>query len=293
MNTLEYAKIFQSNLDKIAVQESVTGWMDANASQVIYNGGDEIKIPVLKTDGLADYSRSEGYADGSVEFRYQTHRIRFDRGRRLDIDAMDVDETNFGATAGNIMATFQREHVIPEVDAVRISSMAQKAKLTQELSDDPLKDFKKAVVQIRDKGYSGQLIAHVTYNFLSDLELRFAGQLRDITFSVNGVDTTLPSIDGVGLVATTSDKMVSEVNLTDNGWEGAGDKLAFVIAPITGVLGINKQDVPRIFEPSDNQNKDAWIVAYRRYYDAIIPESSEELICVGKEVAGEQTQPEE
>lgn len=287
MNTLEYAKIFQSNLDKIAVQESVTGWMDANASQVIYNGGDEIKIPVLKTDGLADYSRSEGYADGSVEFRYQTHRIRFDRGRRLDIDAMDVDETNFGATAGNIMATFQREHVIPEVDAVRISTMAQKAKLTQELSDDPLKDFKKAVVQIRDKGYSGQLIAHVTYNFLSDLELRFAGQLRDITFSINGVDTTLPSIDGVALVATTSDKMVSEVNLTDNGWEGAGDKLAFVIAPITGVLGINKQDVPRIFEPSDNQRKDAWIVAYRRYYDAIIPESSEELICVGKEVAGE------
>ena len=34
INTLEYASIFQKNLDLLAIQESLTGWMDANAGQV-------------------------------------------------------------------------------------------------------------------------------------------------------------------------------------------------------------------------------------------------------------------
>ena len=36
INTLAAATIFQQQLDKIAVQDAVTGWMDANAGQVKY-----------------------------------------------------------------------------------------------------------------------------------------------------------------------------------------------------------------------------------------------------------------
>ena len=38
VNTLATATLFQKMLDKVAVQ-------DANAGQVIYNGGAEVKIP--------------------------------------------------------------------------------------------------------------------------------------------------------------------------------------------------------------------------------------------------------
>ena len=41
VNTLATATLFQKMLDKVAVQEATTGWMDANAGQVIYNGGAE------------------------------------------------------------------------------------------------------------------------------------------------------------------------------------------------------------------------------------------------------------
>ena len=47
INTLAAATIFQQQLDKIAVQDAVTGWMDANAGQVKYNGGAEVKIPKM------------------------------------------------------------------------------------------------------------------------------------------------------------------------------------------------------------------------------------------------------
>lgn len=47
INTLATETLFQRTLDKLAVQEAVTGWMDANAGQVIYSGGKEVKIPKL------------------------------------------------------------------------------------------------------------------------------------------------------------------------------------------------------------------------------------------------------
>ena len=42
LNTLATATLFQTQLDKIAVQEATTGWMDANAGQVKYSGGAEV-----------------------------------------------------------------------------------------------------------------------------------------------------------------------------------------------------------------------------------------------------------
>ena len=61
MNNLEYAKIFQQALDEQVAATATTGWIEANAGQVIYNGGKEIKIPKMSLSGLSDYSREEGH----------------------------------------------------------------------------------------------------------------------------------------------------------------------------------------------------------------------------------------
>jgi len=47
-NVLEYAKIFMQELDKQVVAQATSGWMEANAGLVKYNGGDEVKIPEYK-----------------------------------------------------------------------------------------------------------------------------------------------------------------------------------------------------------------------------------------------------
>lgn len=72
INTLATATLFQKTLDKAAVQDAVTGWMEGNAGQVIYNGGAEVKIPKLSVQGLADYDRDEGYVQGAVTLEYET-----------------------------------------------------------------------------------------------------------------------------------------------------------------------------------------------------------------------------
>ena len=125
-NVLEYSKIFQTELDKVAVQDMVTGWMDGNAGQVKYTGGKEVKIPKLSVDGLADYGRegNTGFVGGDVTFEYETKSMTQDRGRGFAIDANDVDETGFVATAGVIMGEFQRTKVTPEIDAYRLSKLS-------------------------------------------------------------------------------------------------------------------------------------------------------------------------
>ena len=47
-NTIQYADILQKELDQQMLAESTTSWMDANAGQVIYDGGATIKVPTWR-----------------------------------------------------------------------------------------------------------------------------------------------------------------------------------------------------------------------------------------------------
>ena len=127
MNTMQYASVFMTELDKQLVEKSTTGWMEDNAKQVQYNGGAEVKIPKMTMSGLGDYDRNSGFAQGAVAVTYETRTLTQDRGRTFQLDAMDVDETNFAATAGAVMREFQNTKVIPEIDAYRYSKIYELA----------------------------------------------------------------------------------------------------------------------------------------------------------------------
>ncbi|OOP74151.1 hypothetical protein [Clostridium beijerinckii] len=286
MNTLEFAKQYQSNLDKSMVQQSVTGWMEANAGQVKYSGGNEVKIPKLDMDGLADYGRTgnTGYVDGSVDFKYETKTMQYDRARKFNIDANDVDETGFVLTAGNIMTEFQRTKVAPELDAIRLAYLASKsiANNMVEYGYNPTKTtaldhIKNAIISIRDKGFTGQLVCHCSFAFKNELEKAMAGQLSPSTFNVGGVDTQVVSIDGVPLLPVTSDRLYTKFDLHDGktagqeagGFAKASDALAvnFILVAREVPIAVSKTDTMRIFTPDVNQSFNGYSMDYRKYHD--------------------------
>ena len=123
INTLEMAKIFQQELDKQMLTAGTSGWMEANASNVKYSGGDTVRMPVISTTGLAKYDRDEGFNQGAVTLAYKDYTLTQDRGRTFHLDSMDVNESNFVATAGTVVGEFQRLQVAPEIDAYRYSRM--------------------------------------------------------------------------------------------------------------------------------------------------------------------------
>ena len=99
VNTIENRTLFMEACDQQLIEGATSGWMEANAGQVRYTGGDTVKIPTLSTTGLGDYDRNAGYPKGGVSVKYQTKTMTQDRGTSFFLDRIEVDESGFIATA--------------------------------------------------------------------------------------------------------------------------------------------------------------------------------------------------
>lgn len=292
INTLEYAKLFQTELDKQVVQQATSGWMESNAGQVKYNGGNEIKIPELVVQGLADYDRDNGFNQGSVTFKYQTHTLTQDRGRTFQLDAMDVDETNFGASAANVMSEFQRLHVIPEIDAYRYSKLAALAAAAGNSGEytpaeaDILKKLYADIFAIADRGVDLAnmviTLGYPVYQILTN-NSQIQKKLDVVQFAQGGVNLMVKALDGIPLKPVTSDRMKSAYVFKDGSTSGqtsggfaadaAAKNINWIISARNTPIGISKTDKVRIFTPDENQKADAWKLDYRKYHDLLVPDN--------------------
>jgi len=305
INTLEYAKLFQTQLDLQAVQQATSGWMEANAGQVIYNGGNEIKIPDIVVQGLADYDRDNGYVQGSVTYKYQTHQLAMDRGRKFQLDAMDVDETNFGASAANVMSEFQRTQVIPEIDAYRYSKIATAAigaSNSEEYTLDEATILKKLYSHIfilADRGLDlSQLVITISWPAYGILVDNTSIQKRiDVgNFSQGGIDLRIRMLDGIPLIPVASNRMKSAYVFNDGSTSGqeaggftpdaAAVDVHWIVSSRRAPIGISKTDVVRIFDPQTNQKANAWQLDYRKYHDVIVPDNKVREIYVATAASG-------
>ena len=302
INTLATATNFQKALDVLAVREAVTGWMEANAGQVKYTGGAEVKIPKMSVQGLGDYDRDNGYLMGSATLEYETKKMTQDRGRKFQLDSMDVDETNFVTTASSVMGEFQRTKVIPEIDAYRLSKIATEAINANvagmgqygytpgAANTSALRKVKEGIAAIRDLGYDGPLVVHATDSFILELELELANKISTVNFKKGGIITKVPAVDEVPIIPTPANRLVTAIKLNDGktsgqekgGFEkGATAKdINFEIMPLKTPVAISKQDKMRIFDPNTNQKADAWAMDYRRFHDLWILENKVNSIYV-------------
>lgn len=297
INTLEYAKLFQTELDKQVVQQATSGWMEENAGQVKYNGGNEIKIPDLVVQGLADYDRDNGFVQGSVTYKYQTHTLTQDRGRTFQLDSQDVDETNFGTSAANVMSEFQRLQVIPEIDAYRYSGIAAKAvgaNRSEAYALDETTIVKKLynhIFKLADTGVDlAQLVITIAYPAYEVLTNNSTIQKKiDVgQFSQGGVNIMVKMLDGIPLKPVTSNRMKTSFVFQDGKTAGqlaggfvpgaTAKDVHWLITARNAPIGISKTDKVRIFTPDDNQKADAWKLDYRKYHDLIIPDNKMAMI---------------
>lgn len=288
-NVLEYAKIFQPALDKQVVQEATTGWMELNSNVVRYNGGNEVKLPDMVMDGLGDYDRANGFVKGGVTLSWKTYSLTQDRGRTFSIDAMDVDETAFVATAGNVLGEFQRTQVVPEIDAYRYSKLATLAigaEQTRSLAvteanvlDEILTDLANMedVIGAKDVIIT---MSPITANLLSK-----AGKdlLNKAVLAKGGLSVEVQALNDNLIVKAPSKLLKTEFEFLDgetSGQEAGGFKatagaldINWIISTKDAPIAISKTDKTRTFSPDVNQDADAWKIDYRKYHDLWVPKS--------------------
>jgi hypothetical protein len=299
INTLETATLFQQQLDQQMIQEATSGWMEANAGQVKYSGGKEIKIPKISMDGLADYDRDNGYAHGAVTLEYETKTMTQDRGRKFQLDAMDVDETNFIASAANVMTEFQRTKIVPEVDAYRYSKLASlainKGNKTEYApsTNDLLGKLLNDIAAVQDIiGENEPLIISMSYAAATVLsQVDGIEKILDTTqFTQGGIQTKVRSIDGIPIKRVPSARFKTAYvfkdgktsGQTDGGFTQASDALDinWIIAAARAPIAVSKTDNMKIFSPAVNQNADAWLIEYRKFHDLWVADNKLDAIWV-------------
>ena len=291
INTLEMAKIFQQSLDKQMGIEATSGWMESNAQNVKYNGGDTVRMPRISTTGMARYDRDNGFNQGAVTLTYDDYKLTQDRGRTFHLDSMDVDESNFIATAGTAMGEFQRLQVIPEVDAYRYSRIAALAKGASRTTDgftpsetNILAQLDKEITDLQDTiGESEPLLIlmatpiRTVLNNVKNIERHL-----DVTqFKAGAIDTKVKTYNEIPIFSVPSLRMKTAYVFNDGkttGQEAGGFKadtgaksINWIIISRRAPIAISKTDKVRIFAPDVNQKADAWKLDYRKFHDLWIP----------------------
>lgn len=286
LNTLLYGSVLQEKLDESATRALTSGWMDANAGQVEYNGGNKIKIPKISTTGLKDYDRDDGYPSGSVTMSYDEYEMTMDRGASFQLDAMDVNETNFFANATRVTDEFQTENVIPEIDAYRYSKLYALLKAASRLTaytaeektvmDMLLSD----IAKIRDEiGEDVPLVISIAQAVKTKLEQndKFVKQLNVADFRSGEINTQLKQINNCFLKPVPSSRMKTAYVFKDGKTEGekeggfapaaSAKQVNWIITTQDAPIAVTKQDKMKVIDPDTYQKADAWFLGYRRYHE--------------------------
>lgn len=287
-NAIEMAKIFQTQLDKQILQDATSNFLEVNAGQVIYNGGDTVKIPTISMDGMANYSRTNGYNQGAVTLTYIDYKMTQDRGRSFNLDAMDVNESNFLASAGNVMGEFQRTQVIPEIDAYRWSKIYTLANSVSHVTtytpakNDITDQLDADIAKVEDAAgtHNGLVIVMNTLT-AAVLNQALDKRLDPATFTAGQIHTEVKAYNDIPIIKVSSARMKTAYTFNDGASEGqtaggfaaapSAAQINWLIFPQNAPIAVSKTDIIRIFDPTQYQAANAWHIDYRKFHDLWIP----------------------
>lgn len=262
-NTIQLRKFYSEALDEVYKLASLTSVLDGDNSLVKEGANaNEILIPKMSMDGLANYGRNSGYVNGSVNFSYETKKIGYDRGRMFSVDALDEQEATPVFSA--LSAEFVRTQVAPELDAYRLGAYASKAGIGS--ATGALATGKAAI----DAVMAAKSAIKDAEAGLGTVYLFIKGALKDL---IDGLDTTASraALDGwAGVIEVPSARFYKTVTLNDgttSGQEAGGfsgaDAINFIAIDKRAAIQFQKHTVNKIITPDQNQDADAWKFGYR------------------------------
>ena len=269
-NAITLAKIFIPILDKIYKNASLTSVLDGNPELVRQGASyNEMIIPKIAMQGLADYSRNGGYVNGDVTLTNETVKCNFDRGRMFQVDSMDNLETA-GIAFGQLAGEFLRTKVVPELDAFRFASYAGTTGISKISAGASLTTGEAAIAAIRvgnSKMDEDEVDPNNRYLFITPTLL---GLIQDMETTKS--KEVLQNFAGIRKVPQSRFyKAISQYDGSTSGEEAggyvkdstSGCDINFMIIEKSAVIQFEKHVAPKIITPDQNQNADAYKFGYR------------------------------
>lgn len=278
MNNIELASKCLPVLEEIYATESLTAQLDSRTEKD-FSGTPEVKVLVVETDGLGDYSRENGYPEGDVTATWETFKLGCERGKEFSVDRMDDEET-LGLTFGAVTGEFERVHVVPEIDAYRFATYATGAGTVSAKAitaeniigeiDEAVKAFDAAEIPTAGR------ILYISTDLKPVLNRGIARQWgSDATIS-----TLLKEYNGMTIVYVPPKRFVTGITLGTKGFSKTDGAKAinFMLIHKNSVKQAKKLAIPKVFDPDTNQDKDAWKLQYRLYHDAFVKDTKKDGI---------------
>ncbi len=293
LNSVEYAQKFAGELDKVVTQKSVTGFFADNVLTAKFVGAKTVLLPDMDFVGLGDYDRDNGFPQGKITITNSSYELSKDRGRELQLDRMDMDESGVANLAGQTLNEFVRTQVIPEMDAYNISKLYSVAEAKGNVKEfDASKvyaQFTEMANEIQAKaGFDKELVCFMDPSAYASLmnapELQRMIVVSD--FKQGEVDLKVKKINDIAVIPVTSERMKSSYTFdagaenTSGGFSISDDAVTvnMLMLPKEGASLVKKTEQLRIFAPSQNQDADAYLFQYRLYYDIFVKKSNVEHI---------------
>ena len=266
MNTIALTKRYSNILNEIYQAEAKSNILETDSGVVRQgNGANEIVIPSISMDGLADYSRNSGYVHGNVKLTWSTVRFNYERGRLFMVDDMDNEETQdiaFGKLAGE----FMRTRVVPEVDAFRFAQIINTEDIG--LEAETLNSGASIITSLRK-----------ATNTMDEAEVPESERILFVSPTMYGMIQDMDTYKSKlvlerfsNIISVPSGRFYASVSLNDGttsgeesgGYEGEG-AVNYLVVHKPAVLCHTKHEVSKIITPEANQTADGWIYAYRTY----------------------------
>lgn len=267
-NQIELIKKYIDKLDDVYKLASLTGDLESDAATVREgNGTHTILIPKMSVDGLGDYSRQNGYADGSVSLEWVEKAFNYDRGRKFSVEVMDNEESAalpFGMLASN----FIRERVAPEMDAWRFAKYAEYAGNTTSESITTAEELCKSIIAANNTMDEAEVSADGRYLYITPT----------LYNAIMAMDTYKSKMmfDGFAKITKVPQpRFYSAVDLLDGkaddeligGYKksAAAKNLNYLIIQKQAPIQFTKHRVNKTISPEANQTSDNWLFFYRAY----------------------------
>lgn len=270
-NSITKFKAYTSMLDEVYKLASLTSVLDINDAMVQAGANaNEIVIPKISMDGMADYSRSSGYVGGDVTLTNETVQFNYDRGRSFTVDSMDNEETA-GVAFGRLSSEFIRTKAAPEIDAFRfatycgLTGIGKATAATYSTVDTLLAAINAGVTSLDEAEVPDTerylFITPTLYNLAMSADTTKSKEMLDGFAQITKVPqsrfyTSIDLQDG-----TTAGETAGGFVKTDT----TGKDINFMIIHKPALLQYSKHVVNKVVTPEENQTSDGWKFFYRSY----------------------------
>lgn len=301
----EYIK---SIMDELVAVEAKTNGMTPDPAIVRAAGqAGAVYLATIETTGLGNYSERAGYPIGAAKNTWAQYMLTHNRGIRYIADSMETIKSGGIDTAVAFMAEAMRSHIIPEIDATRLtgvytalSSASMSTHISAEASALTAANLISKIITGLDTvadDYGTDSGATIYLNSSLRTLLHTSSEYtktKNIEASDRNFDTDLQEILGNKVVWVPSKRMYSGITYLDGytnaysttpttvDWTKFGyakdttnsaKGLNFVITAPNTAMGVVAINNPKIIPKEESEQYDADQAMIRIWHDVIVPKN--------------------